>query len=123
MVHKGPDSGLYWGHGKPSYEHENSGPNSCWNFEVQKHLSRQCTSEVNQFIQSSLDVEKEETMMRCFVYTAAASHNVCKRELKLYESGKTPWENVSKCAERQFGLAIRNLVQTSTVVGECRPIP
>ncbi len=117
------DDGLYWGHGKPSYEHENSGPNSCWNFEVQKQLSRRCTSQVNNYIKSERTKDDEETMMRCFAYTAAASHAVCVREIKMYEGGKIPWENVSKCARRQFGLAIRNLVQTSIVVGECRPIP
>jgi hypothetical protein len=123
MVRHSNDDGLYWGHGKPSYEHENSGPNSCWNFDVQKQLSRRCAKEVNSYIQSGHAKDTEEIMMRCFAYTAAETHKVCTRELQAYENGKVPWESVSKCARRQFGLAIRNLVQTATVVGECRPIP
>jgi hypothetical protein len=121
MVHYGPD-GLYWGHGKPSFKHEDSGPNSCWNWEVQKMLSRRCTSEVNDFIKTERTTSDEDIMFQCFVKNASESHNVCAREFKAFESGKVSWETVKRCARKEFGLAIRNLLQTSIAVGECRPI-
>lgn len=116
-----PD-GLYWGHGKKSFKHENSGPNSCWNWEVQRMLSRQCHFEVNAYINSSLSAIEEEKMMRCFVRNASATYNVCVRELSAFSNGKIPWDSVTRCAHKEFGLAIRNLVETSKVVGECRPV-
>lgn len=122
MVHYGPD-GLYWGHGKKSFDHEHSGAKSCWNWEVQTMLSRKCTSEVNDFIRSNKSETAEDAMMRCFVVNASESHNVCTRQLKQFEAGKSAWDSVSQCARKEFGLAMRNLVQTSTAVGECRPIP
>jgi hypothetical protein len=121
MVSYGSD-GIFWGHGKPSYEHENSGPNSCWNWEVQKLLSRECNDVVNEYLKSARTSEDEDKMVECFVRCASKSHNVCLRELTLFDSGKLPWESVKACSKRQFGLAIRNLVQTSIAVGECRAI-
>ena len=122
MVSYGSD-GIFWGHGKPSYEHENSGPNSCWNWEVQKVLSRECNEVVNQYLKSPRAIEDEDGMIQCFVRAAAKTHNVCTRELSNYDANRVPWEAVKACSKRQFGLAIRNLVQTSIAVGECRPIP
>ena len=121
MVHYGSD-GLYWGHGKSSFKHEHSGPNPCWNWEVQGILSRQCTDEVNAYLKSSRTGDDEDIMMKCFVAKASASHNVCSRELQGFESGHIAWDTVKRCARKEFGLAIRNLVQTSIAVGECRPI-
>ena len=86
-------------------------------------LSRKCCDEVNQYIRSGKTDADEESMIKCFVRNASQSQGVCKRELKGYEAGKVEWETVKRCATKEFGLAIRNLVQTSTVVGECRPIP
>lgn len=122
MVSYGPD-GIFWGHGKPSYEHENSGPNSCWNWEVQKVLSRECNHSVNEYLKSSRATDDEDKMLDCFVRCASKTHNVCERELKQFDSGKLSWDSVKACSRRQFGLAIRNLVQTSIAVGECRAIP
>lgn len=122
MVGYGPD-GIYWGHGKPSFKHEDSGPNSCWNWEVQTVLSRKCTKEVNEFLMSQRSETDEDRMILCFVEAASRSHNVCARELKNYGDGKGSFDNVKSCARKQFGLAMRNLVQTSIAVGECRPIP
>jgi hypothetical protein len=122
MVGYGSD-GIYWGHGKPSYKHENSGPNSCWNWEVQTVLSRKCTNEVNEFLRSERSDADEDRMVLCFVETASRSHDVCTRELTAYRNGTISIENVKGCARKEFGLAMRNLVQTSIAVGECRPIP
>lgn len=113
-----PD-GIYWGHGKKSFKHENSGPNSCWNWEVQRMLSRECTREVNGYIADSQD---ERKMMECFVRHASLTHNVCVRELKAFDAGKLDWANVVRCAQKEFGLAIGNLIATSRAVGECRSV-
>ena len=122
MVAYGPD-GLYWGHGRPNFEHENSGPNSCWNWEVQKVLSRKCTAEVDAFVKSNKANDEEDKMMLCFVRSASISHNVCKKELEAYHTGKVSIDVLKRCARKEFGLAVRNIVQTSIAVGECRPIP
>jgi hypothetical protein len=121
MVGYGPD-GLYWGHAKPNYRHEHSGPNSCWNWEVQKMLSRRCTSEVNAFIQPDRSEAAEEKMVLCFVRNASQTHNACTRDLKVFDSGKSSLESLQKCAQKEFGLAMRNLIQTAIAVGECRPV-
>lgn len=122
MVAYGPD-GIFWGHGKPSFEHENSGPNSCWNWDVQKVLSRECAGVVNEYLASQRTIEDEDKMVQCFVRSASRSHDVCTRELAQFDAGRVSWTQVKACSKRQFGLAIRNLVQTSIAVGECRPIP
>lgn len=122
MVGYGSDD-LYWGHGKRSFKHEDSGPNSCWNWEVQRVLSRKCTSEVNEFIKSGKSEADERKMMSCFARSANESHGVCARELRALDSQSGSWESVERCARKVFGLAMRNLVQTSIAVGECRPIP
>jgi len=122
MVGYGSD-GLYWGHGKPSFKHEDSGANSCWNWEMQQVLSRKCTSEVNEFLKSDRTEIAEDKMISCFVRSASESHGVCTRELKALDSQNGSWDNVKRCAKKEFGLAMRNLVQTSIAVGECRPIP
>ena len=122
MVHYGSD-GLFWGHGKERFDHEHSGPNSCWNWEVQKVLSRACTQDVNTYLNSARSNEDEDKMVRCFVRTAASSHNLCVRQLNLFDGGKLDWGGVKSCARKEYGLAMRNLVQTAIAVGECRPIP
>jgi hypothetical protein len=121
MVGYGSD-GLYWGHGKPDFRHEHSGPNSCWNWDVQKVLSKRCTAEVNEYLASPRKEADEDQMYKCFVTNASASHKVCVRELKSFGEGKSSMEALKRCARKEFGLAIRNLVQTSIAVGECRPI-
>ena len=114
--------GLYWGHGKQSFKHEDSGPNSCWNWEVQQTLSRKCTQEVNSFIKPERTSSDEDKMILCFVANASRTHNVCARELRAFESDKGTLDHLRRCAKKEFGLAIRNLLQTSIAVGECRPI-
>lgn len=84
-------------------------------------LSHRCGSEVNTFIRTNTKAD-EQQMLECFVRSASASHRVCRRELERYDSGKGSWENVKGCAYKEFGLAVRNLVETSRCVGECRPI-
>ena len=86
-------------------------------------LSHKCTSEVNQYLENGKTDNDEDKMFICFVQNASKSRNVCARELRLFEEDKTTLDHVKKCARKEFGLAIRNLVQTSVAVGECRPIP
>lgn len=121
MVHHGSDD-LFWGHGKKSFEHENSGPNSCWNWDVQKVLSRKCCDQVNIFIASSKDRQAQMRMIECFVREANLSHGICSRELRAFDDGNGSIESLERCARKEFSLAIRNLIQTSEAVGECRPI-
>lgn len=122
MVNYFSDS-LHWGHGKPSFAHEHSGVNSCWNWDVQKVLSRKCTKEVNEFLSSGRANTTEDAMILCFVSNASESHRVCTRELEQYKTGSRTLLDLHRCAQKEFGLAISNLVQTSVAVGECRPIP
>jgi hypothetical protein len=86
-------------------------------------LSHKCTSEVNAYLEGGKTDIDETKMFICFVQNASKSHSVCTREFRLFGEGKTTLDHVKKCARKEFGLAIRNLIQTSIAVGECRPIP
>lgn len=114
---------LHWGHGKESFAHEHSGANSCWNWEVQKLLSRECSSAVNAYMSSGQTAEAKAAMIECFVSSASASHKVCSRELDQFRRGKSDILALDRCGRKEIGLAMRNLLQTSLAVGECRPIP
>ena len=121
MVNYGSD-GPFWGHGKKSFEHENSGPNSCWNWDVQKVLSRECCDEVNVFLESGKNNDKRHKMIECFVRAANGAYGVCSRQLKAFDLGHGDVESLEKCSQKEFGLAGRNILGTSEAVGKCKPI-
>ncbi|KAF4697927.1 Eukaryotic translation initiation factor 5A-1 [Perkinsus olseni] len=120
----------FWSIGRDSakYQSEHSGPNSCFQWEVQTLLSQQCHNEVDDYYENEKDDNYRRSMILCFGM-ATQKYRRCKEEghgghwwLVTGERSQARANTLEGCLLKHFKQAITLLLKTAEVNGKCVPI-